>query len=615
MSEVYKKTENLFKDCLSILLPPKNMTVNEWADQNRVLTSESSKEAGQWETARTPYMLEVYESVTKDELRQMTLMMASQLAKSEFILNIFGRYVTLDPCPMLLVQPTDNMASAFSKERLDPMIRECQVVREKIKEAAKRGGDTILHKLFTGGFIAIIGTNSPANLAARPIRIAFMDEVDRYAISSGKEGSPIVLVKKRLQTYEDISKCIITGTPTVKGKSPVESEYENSSQGEWHLKCPKCNKYLPLKFPNLKWEDDDPSSVKMKCEYCGELSTEKEWKRNNQADGIWIHRHPERKAHLGYHLNALASVFRSWEDIVKEFNETKGDKEKLKAFINTVLAETWEEEPPSQDYKKLFQRREKYEAEIPDPVLILTAGIDVQKDWLALEVVGWAANGDKYGIQYKTIHGNLEDSKTWEKLDHELTKDYLFKDGSQLKIFASCIDTGGNHTQRVYDYVYSRQNRIRITGIKGQGGDAVPVNNGTRKTEGKGRNVSIGLLSVGVNALKDITYGSLDIKKGDAGYWHFPKNKEQGYDIEYFMSLTAEVKTYKNKKPEWIKLRERNEALDCRNYALVPFYKYTINWENLATFTREKLYLLSLYDPMSKAVPRSKISKKGVEID
>lgn len=595
--KIDKKTKELFKKCLLVLLPPEDLTVREWADKYRVLSSESSKESGKFETARTPYMIEIYERVTESQVRQMTLMMAAQLAKSEFIINIFGRYVHLDPCPMLLVQPTDDMAAAFSKERLDPAIRESKILTRLIKEfkGSRKGGDTVLHKVFKGGFIASVGTNSPSKLAARPICIAFMDEVDRYAKSSGDEGSPIALVKKRLTTFSDVSKCIITGTPTIKEISEVEGEFKNSSQAEWYLACPVCGELQPLKFSNLKWENDNPRTVKMKCEKCGKLSLEKEWKRNNQETGVWIHKYPERTEHLGYHLSALASVFRSWESIVKEFIEIKGDKQKLKAFINTVLAETWEDELTAQlDYEKLYRRREKYTGDIPEDVVLLTAGIDVQNDWLAIEVVGWSPNAS-YGIEFKMIHGNLEEELVWEELDRYLQKEFYFENKTQgLGIFATCIDTGGNHTQRVYDFVEPRQYR-KIIGIKGQGGDTVPVNNGFRKTSGKGRTSSIQLLSIGVNALKDITYGNLKITdKNVKGYCHYPSNQGRGYDKEYFMSLTAEVKSYKNKKTEWIKVRERNEGLDCRNYATVPLYIFKIDLDMLKGLSREQLRELSI---------------------
>lgn len=608
-----EETYSIFKTALYLLKPASDLTVDEWADKNRVLASESSKETGKWETSRTPYMVEVYKNITKDEVRQITLMMASQLAKSEFIINTFGRYAELDPCPMLLVQPTDTMAKSFSKERIEPAIRECKVLKKLIKEENKGGkGDTVTHKKFKGGYIAFTGTGSPANLAARPIRIAFMDEVDRYVKSSGREGRPITLVKKRLTTYGDMSKCLITGTPTIKGDSEVESEYSESSQAEWNLACPHCGKYQPLKFSNLRWENDDPETTVMQCENCKQQFSEKEWKKGNQKSGKWVHKHPEIKSHLGYHLNALASVFRTWVDIVREFLEIKEDKEKLKAFINTVLAETWEEEVKDKvDYQKLYKRREKYGCDLPDEVVLVTAGIDVQDDWIAIEVVGFAANGDRYGIEYKVFYGNLEEQHAWQELELFLKKEFKFSDGSGLNIFASCIDTGGNHTQAVYDFVSPRQNIMRIIGIKGQGGDAVPINNKFRRTADN----KIDLLSVGVNALKDLNYGLLKIKSKDQpGYCHFPSDKHKGYDIDYFMALTAEVKVYKDKKIEWIKIRKRNEALDCRNYATVPLYLFNIDLDILGSVTKQQRADYSKYGTFINKEPQERrIVSEGVE--
>ena len=614
MIKVPENTRKLFERCLKLLAPPIDMSVREWADKYRVLTSESAKEVGKWETKRTPYMLEIYEIITDKELRQITLMLGSQLAKSEAIINTIMRYIHLDPGPMLMVQPTQELASAFSKERIEPAIRECLEVKNKIKDVNKKGnGDTINHKMFIGGFLAFLGTVAPSKLASKPARFIFMDEVDRYPVSSGREGNPVSLLKKRAQTYEDISKIFMTGTPTVKGSSEIEKEYLNSSQGEWYLECPHCKRLQTLKFGNLKWEEDKPASVKMKCEKCGELFIEKEWKKGNQRTGRWIHKYPERLDNKGYHLNALASVFRTWESIVKEFLEVKNDKEKLKSFINTVLAETWEEEIKDKfDYDKIYKRREKYNSEIPEEVLLLTAGVDIQNDWIAVEVVGHALEGT-YGIQYKVFYGNPEEYFIWNELDEFLNKEFSYRNGKKIKIFATCIDTGGNHTQKVYQYVSPRQNSRRIIGIKGQGGDAINVNNGFRLT----KNGEINLLSIGVNALKDIVFGSLKIRRGRKGYCHFPSNADKGYDLEYFKALTAEVKSYKNKKVEWLKIRERNEALDCRNYALVPFYVFNIDLNLLAELSDEDRYELSdkgIVRTKNKGKKKSGIISKGVEL-
>lgn len=608
---MYNNTYELFKKCLKVLKQPPLVDIQEWADTYRVLDSTSSNKTGKFETKWTPYMIEIYKSITKGETKQFTLMMASQLAKSELIINIFGRYAHLDPCPMLIVQPTDEMARSFSKERIQPAI-DNSILKTLIKDSNKKdSGNTVTHKMFPGGFIAFVGANSPSKLAARPIRIVFLDEVDRYPKSSGNEGSPIILAKKRTSTFDDVTKHIITGTPTLKGSSEIEDEYENSSKAQWNVPCPVCGKMQTFKWEKIKWDNNDPKTARMVCEYCKAESSEKAWKKDNDKNGKWIHEFPERIKNLGYQLSALASPFRHWDSIVQEWLEIKGDVEKLKAFINTVLAETFEVEYSGKlDAKTLLRRtREKYNY-IPDKALILTAGVDIQDGWIAIEVVAWGQGFESWGMKYQIITGNMEQNEIWEKLDLFLDQTFEYKNGDKLKIYATCIDTGGHHTEKVYDFVSTRQQR-RILGIKGLGGDNVPVFNGMRKTkDGK-----ISLVSVGSNAIKDITMSRLNARYTEEGYCHFNGLKYSGYDLEYFNSLVSEVKIEElNKKVVWKKTQERNEGFDCRNYASVPFFIFNINPADLAALTREQLYELSILGYLQPEQMKVQIDKKGVEI-
>ncbi len=581
------KLKSLFKESLILLEPPLKMNVSEWADKNRILSSEGSKEVGAWETKRTPYMIEIYERSESVEVREVILMMASQLAKSEYINNVFGKYAHLEPCPMLLVQPTDTMAIAYSKERIAPMIRDTKVLRDRIKDAnTKNSGNTVTHKMFPGGYIAFIGSNSPSKLAARPIKIIFFDEVDRYPESSGREGDVISLGRKRLTTYGDESKCFITGTPTIKTKSAIEKEYLNGSQACWKLPCPHCGQYQTLDFKNLKWIESDHTTVEMICSSCGALANEKAWKIGNQSRGKWIHKFPDKKKKLSYHLSALASPWRTWESIVEEWIESQGDIEKIKTFKNTVLAETWEEKNiKTIDYMTLFKRRETYKAELPNNALLLTAGVDIQYDRIEVEVVAWGIGRESWGITYQVFYGNPTKEEVWHELYEFLKSDFYFEDGVSLKIYATCIDTGYN-TQDVYNFVADKEHE-RIFGIKGQGG-IVPINNGFRRT----KNNEINLYSVGVNALKDSTMSKLRITKKGEGYCHFPKDPTKNYTLKYFESLTAEVRDPLTNK--WIKIRDRNEGLDLRNYAEAALEIYSYDMELLASLSREELSTLSM---------------------
>lgn len=608
---MYEDTAVLFQKSLRVLKQPPLVDVAEWADTYRVLDSTSSKKVGKFETAFTKYMMEIYKEITKGDTKQFSLMMASQLAKSELIINIILRYVHLDPCPMLIVQPTDEMARSFSKERLQPAITNC-IVHEFVKDANKKdSGNTVTHKMFPGGFIALVGP-SPAKLAARPIRLLFLDEVDRYPKSAGDEGSPISLAKKRTSTYDDVTKHIITGTPTIKGDSEIEAEYEASSQGRWYVPCPKCREFQTLDWERIKWDkeehEDEARNVRMVCAHCRKEFPEKLWKK---GEGKWIHKFPARRQNLGYQLSALASPFRGWESIVKEWLDIKGDVEKLKAFINTILAETYETEYKGKlDAKTLMKRtREKYDY-LPDKVLLLTAGVDIQDGWIAIEIVGWGEGFESYGIKYQILTGNMEQPKIWEELDKFLDQSFQYKNGDILKIYASCIDTGGHHTQKVYDFVSPREHR-RIIGIKGVGGENVPIFNSMNLTKNK----EIHLFSVGSNALKDTVMTRLNSRYTEQGYCHFNGTKYSGYDLDYFKSLTAEIKVTDGKTVIWKKIQNRNEGLDCRCYATVPFSIFNINPADLVNLTREQLLELSIIGELKLGNEmKYDVDRKGVEV-
>jgi len=216
--------------------------------------------------------------------------------------------------------------------------------------------------------------------------------------------------------------------------------------------------------------------------------------------------------------------------------------------------------------------------------LLLTAGVDVQHNRIELELVGWGLGRESWGITYQVFYGNPSKEEVWNELYEFLKSDFYFEDGTLLKIFATCIDTGYN-TQNVYNFVSDKEEE-RIFGIKGQGG-IVPINNGFRRT----KNNEINLYSVGVNALKDSTMSKLRIKKKGKGYCHFPKSPTRNYTEEYFMSLTAEVRDPKSNK--WIKVRERNEGLDLRNYSEAALEIYDYDMKVLATLSKEDLSLLS----------------------
>lgn len=557
-----RKTAKLFKKIAKIMAPPPNLTVSEWADQYRKLSAESSAEPGQWNTDRAPYQRAILNATSDRDTEVVIIQSSAQVGKTEIINNVIGYHIDYDPSPIMVLVPTVDLAKSFSKKRLAPMIRDTPVLAEKIQDSKSRDSDnTILEKGFPGGYVVLVGANSPSNLASRPIRILLADEVDRYPLSAGKEGDPLGLAEKRTKTFFNKKKVYVS-TPTEKETSRIHSEYLSSTMEEWCLPCPYCGRYQTLMWSQIRFED-----VTMECKYCGEHASEYDWK---SGVGKWVSQKPEAsKARRGFHLNALASPWERWETIISEFKDAKKKgKEVLKTWVNTYLGEPWEDqdgEMVAED--KLLSRREAYNCEVPEEVLVLTAGVDVQDDRLEVEVVGWSIGKESWGIEYSTFVGDPGQNIVWSQLDRYLQKEFHYPNGDRLLISATCIDSGGHHTDDVYSFCKVREHK-RIYAIKGKGGAGIPfIHKFSRNNK---QNVLLFIL--GVDSGKETLLSRLKVEfEKTAGYCHFPIEEEKGYNQRYFKALTSErkvIRYYKGqRKIEWKKKGKRNEALDIRNYA------------------------------------------------
>lgn len=602
-----KKSKKLLKKIFKLIQAPLDIKTSKWADEFRILSPEGSAEPGKWKTSTSIFQKEIMDAIDDGAVEKVTIKSSAQVGKTEILLNIVGKQIHLDPCPILVVQPTGDMAAAFSKERMGPMIRDTPVLTQRIKDIKEKdGGNTITHKIFPGGYIAFVGANSPSKLASRPIRIVLLDEVDRFPLSAKQEGDPVNLAEKRTNTFWN-RKIIKVSTPTIKGISRIDKAYETSSMEEWQLPCPHCGEYQKLSWDRIEWKDKN-SKVEMSCSHCGCLAGEKYWKKDKQIYGKWVALNPDNKKHRGFHINELASNWKTWEEMRDEFLDKKDDPEQLKTFINTSLGECWIENLKDEiDWEMLLNRREEYNAQLPDEVLILTAGVDVQDNRLELEVVGWGKDKERWGIEYKVFPGDPGQNDVWHRLENYLDREFSFEDGLKLKVACTCIDTGGHFTNETYEFIKTRQFSKRIFGIKGQGGEYVPIINGFNKSKDK----KIDLLSIGVNTLKDDTYAALKVEEPGQNYCHFPLDINRGYGSDYFKSLTAEVKIIKNRKIEWDKIRERNEALDVRNYARAAFQLLDVDLDKLASLNKQLLPKVGF--SKKKKIRRVKTLSKGVE--
>lgn len=550
-------------------LPPPELTVAAWADQYRRLSSEASAEPGAWRTDRAPYQRGIMDAISDPLVREVWVQKSAQVGWTEILNNVVGFHVHQDAAPMLLVQPTLEMAEAWSKDRLAPMIRDTAALAERIADPRSRdSGNTLLHKKFAGGHLTVAGANSPASLASRPIRIVLFDEVDRYPASAGTEGDPISLGKKRTQTFWN-RKVLAGSTPTIKGSSRIEVGFESGDQRFYEVPCPHCATFQRLVWAQVRWPDGQPELACYVCSSCAAEITEAE-KGPMLAAGQWVATRPSRGI-ASFHISELYSPWSSWAEMAVAFVAAKRLPETLQTWINTSLGETYEERGEELKAQGLAARREPYTPErVPAGAALLTAGVDVQDDRLELSVWGWGADEEAWLVEHRVLPGNPGSEALWTDLDAALAAARSSEDGRRLLIEAVAVDSGGHFTQQVYQFAARRKAR-RVWAIKGAGGFGRLI---WPKRAGRAGRTAAQVFIVGVDTAKDVLFGRLRRQGAPGpGYLHFPASVDEAY----FEQLTAEtlihrvvqgrrVRSYRPKSAG-----ARTEALDCLVYAYAAF--------------------------------------------
>lgn len=499
------------------------------------------------------------DAVNDPAVETVVVMSSAQIGKTELLNNVLGYYIEHEPAPILTLQPTLDMAQAWSKDRLAPMLRDSPSLRNKVRNPQSRNSNnTLLHKSFDGGHITMAGANSPASLASRPIRIVLCDEVDRYPVSAGTEGDPVSLARKRTNTFWN-RKIILTSTPTIKNASRIEDEYKMSDQRYYHVPCPDCGEMQKLVWSNVIFDKEDLKSTHYACvNGCVIEESDKQWMLTN---GEWIAEAPFR-GRAGFHLSELYSPWRKWSDVAKDFLEMKNNPETLKTWTNTSLGETWEEDGDGVDHDGLLNRRESYDADsLPDDILFITAAVDVQGDRVEALSQGWGPAFEHWDIEHKIFWGDPAGKQVWKDLDEWLLQPYPV-DGRSMKIACTCVDSGGHHADHVYNFCKPRQGR-RVFAIKGSSQYYSPLASKGSQT-GRQR---VQLYTIGTDTAKDtIVLSWLNVEEPGPGYIHFPHT----VDEEYFKQLTGEVRKTKLsrgvKRIKWEKIRERQEILDLHVY-------------------------------------------------
>lgn len=575
------------------ILPPPNLTISRWANKFLYLPR-TAAEPGRYKTGRTPYVEEIMDAFNQAEIHRVVVKSSSQVGKSQMLLAIVGYYVHLNPCNIMIVQPTLEMSQDFSRDRLEKMIQDTPILTPLFYDLNKtrNSNQTILSKNFTGGRIVLVGANSASGLASRPIKILLCDEVDRFPISAGGEGDAVNLASKRTSTYWDF-KIGLFSTPTNEGASRIDAEYFLGTQEEWQHQCPNCGEFHTLKFEDIQVEFSEKfdefknrtitvNSVKYRCPDCGMDFSELTMKNSVQK---YVVKNPDalKNGIRSFFINGFASPWVNWKMIMQEWLESQGNSKLEQVVYNTRFGKSYRVKGEFKDENQFLRRLESYENEIPAEVLVLTAGIDVQHNRLEISIFGYGTGEETFAIRHQIIYGSPTKNSTWQKLDEILNHEYKKPAGS-LKIARTFIDSG-YLTDKVYEFCQTRQVK-GVFPIKGKAGQGLPI----IYQIGKAKNANVMLIILGVDTLKSEIMSRLAIEKPGAMFLHFPAedNFERGYDLNYFRQLTAEHLVPRKSNGQvhlaWENIdgQKRNEALDCASYSLAAMKSLNINWQNFS---------------------------------
>ncbi|AHK11735.1 terminase large subunit [Shewanella sp. phage 1/44] len=582
---------------ITSLKPPPKLNLVEWADKYRYLP-DNSAEPGRWKTDRVEPARQPMLSASDPHVQEITIMSCIQLMKTELMINIALYFVHQEPSPLMYVAPKKELGEAWSKERFVKSCKATPVVRDIFADNRRGEGNTILQKQFPGGQLSVVSARNPDDLAMRACRVMMFDECDKYPANtgagdggSGGEGDPMAVAWGRATTYGKRAKKITACSPTVQGKSRIEQEYLKSNQGVYHQPCKHCGF-----AKELTWLDvvipHDPDTGEMMHEQshilcdsdnggCGTVWTEGDrlWSIRN---GFWHIKKPKVTWHHGYKVTSLASPFTPVITLAKEFMDALGNSQLLKAFYNTRMAQTWKEIGDQPDWQRLYDRREHYSVDrVPEGVLMITCGIDVQKLGIFFEYTGWGRRKENWSLDKGYIAGDIESDEMKEQIYAIVDRMWKSHTGVNIPTERTCLDSG-YRTQRCYAIVreYVGEKLVAVKGEKEGNlktilGTPTPVDvniNGVRHSRG------LMLWKVGSSVTKEQIYSWLNLEKPTdeklkegklypSGYCHFPE-----YDEEYFKQITAEqYLRVENKRGfvqyVWDKTRKDNHFLDCRVYS------------------------------------------------
>lgn len=545
---------------LKVLKPPEKLTVSEWADKYRILDAQTSAEPGKWNTSRTEYLKGIMNAFTDVEVEKIVFVKPTQVGGTECLNNMIGYVIAQDPSPTMIVYPTEKLAEFTSKKRVQPMVALSPVLAEKYRENESK----LLELNFNGMYIVLVGSNSASDLASRPVRFIFFDEVDKYPTNAGKEADPISLAKERTRTFPNTKKIFLTSTPTLK-RGPIWQEWLNAdSQYQYFVPCPHCGVYQKLIFKQVKWKEDTKSPKEARetayyeCESC-KGTIQDNHKPQMIRNGEWRCTNGSGKRSVAFHLNAIYSPWVRFGDVAYEFVSSHNYPEKLMNFINSWLGEPWEDTKTKMDSDIVFERQSEYtEGIVPDEALILTGGVDVQKDCFYFTIRAWGP----YMTSWNVLHGKVE---TWEEIDFIMNQSFSSPNGQSHLVNLTLIDSG-NDTENVYQFCVDNQDWAMA--CKGSSNTILAKYKLTNIDKIDSCAYGMRLCIVDGSQYKNMIYARMR-KENGLGSWMV----YDGIDMDYARQVTSEEKVIERRGGRDVEVWKTktshadNHYLDCEVYA------------------------------------------------
>ena len=552
------------KEALKFLKPPEDITVSEWADKYRILDAKTSAMPGPWRTEQTPYLKGIMDEFNNYETEEIVYIKPTQVGGTECLQNMAGYIIQQDPAPAMIVYPTDKLAESISENRLQPMIKAAPTLKKRFLE----NESSKLELQFDGMYLTLAGSNSPSSLASKAIRFLFLDEVDKYPGASKKEADPISLARERTKTFHN-RKIFITSTPTLKTGHIWKAKEDADIEKHFFVPCPHCGEYIEFKWKQVHFPKEEGMSLADRaefasyvCQECGCVITDQD-KPDMLRLGEWrtVKQNTKFVRKVAFWMNTLYSPFVRFSEVVKEFLKSKDDPEQLQNFVNSWLAEPWEDTKLKTNADLVMERQTEYEElVVPDWAKMLTGGVDVQENCLYWTIRAWGS----YLTSQNIAHGQ---AFSFQEVERVMNLEYQMPDGTPMVVALALIDSGYN-ADLVYDFCVSNSDWA----LPSKGSSNPMLSHYKMSTVNKtdSRAFGMNLVLVDTGKYKDMIAGRMKKKNGSGSWMVYA-----GCDREYAEQVTAEhkvnVKMGNGKvKQEWqLKTSHAdNHYLDCEVYAL-----------------------------------------------